>query len=33
VDTNVWYGNLQEGYNLKNPGADERITLKWIFDE
>jgi hypothetical protein len=26
-----WWGNLKKGENLKNPGRDERIILKWIF--
>ena len=26
-----WWGNLRERDYLGDPGADERITLRWIF--
>jgi hypothetical protein len=25
-----WWGNLRERVNLKYPGVDRRIILKWI---
>jgi hypothetical protein len=29
--TGVWRGNLRERDHLGDPGADERIILRWIF--
>ena len=26
-----WWGKLREGEDLKDPGIEERIILKWIF--
>jgi hypothetical protein len=26
-----WWGNLREGDNMRDPGVDERMTLRWIF--
>jgi hypothetical protein len=30
VHTGFWWGNLRERNNLKDPGLDEKIILKWI---
>jgi hypothetical protein len=32
VHTGFWLGRLREGDHLDDPGVDERITLKWIFE-
>ena len=32
VHTGFWWGNLREGGQLKDPGVDGWIILKWIFD-
>jgi hypothetical protein len=32
VLTGFWWGNLRKGDHLENPGVDERIILKWIFE-
>ena len=32
MHTGFLWGNLSEGDHLKDPGADGRMTLKWIFD-
>jgi hypothetical protein len=29
--TGFWLGDLREGDNLKDPGVDVTIILKWIF--
>jgi len=29
--TGFWWGTLRERGQLKGPGADERIILRWIF--
>jgi hypothetical protein len=29
--TVFWPGDLRERDHLEDPGADERITLRWIF--
>jgi len=26
-----WWGNLREMYHLEDPGANEKIILRWIF--
>jgi len=31
VRTGFWWGKLRERDDLKNPGVDGRIILKWIF--
>ena len=31
MHTEIWWGNLEEGEHLKDPGLDGRIILKWIF--
>jgi len=31
VHIGFWWGNLRERHNLKDPGIDGRIILKWIF--
>jgi hypothetical protein len=28
-----WWENLRKGNNLKDPGVDGRIILKWIFEK
>jgi len=30
VHTGFWCGNLRERNNLKDPGLDDSIILKWI---
>jgi len=29
--TAFWWENLRKRYDLKNPGVDERIILRWTF--
>ena len=29
--TGFWWGNLRERDHWRDPGADERIILRWIF--
>jgi len=31
VNTGFWWGNLKEMNHLQDPGADEKIILRWIF--
>jgi len=31
VCAGFWWGNLRERDNLKDPGLDGRIILRWIF--
>jgi hypothetical protein len=31
LHTGFWWENLRERDHLEDPGADERIKLKWIF--
>jgi hypothetical protein len=31
ICTVFWWGDLSEGDQLKDPGVDGRIILKWIF--
>jgi hypothetical protein len=31
VHTGIWWGNLTEGDQLKDPGVDGRIMLNWVF--
>ena len=31
MHTGIWWGNLRERDHLKDPGADRRIILRWIF--
>ena len=33
VNTEFYWENLREGDHLKDPGLDERIILKWIFEK
>jgi hypothetical protein len=33
VDTGFYWGNLRQRHHLENPGIDERIILKWIFEK
>jgi hypothetical protein len=28
-----WWGNLREGDHLEEPGVDEMIILKWIYQK
>jgi hypothetical protein len=28
-----WWGNLREGDHLEDPGVDERVIAKWIFEK
>jgi hypothetical protein len=32
VHTGLWLGNLREGDYLEDPGIDERIILKCMFE-
>jgi hypothetical protein len=29
--TGFWWGNLKNGYHLRDTGVDGRIVLRWIF--
>jgi len=29
--TGFWWGNVREGDHWRDPGADGRIILRWIF--
>ena len=31
VCTEFWWGNLRESDDLKDPGVDGRIILRWLF--
>ena len=31
MSTGFWWGNLREGDHCREPGADGRIILRWIF--
>jgi hypothetical protein len=33
VHTGFWWGHLEEKGHLEDPGVDERIILKWIFEK
>jgi hypothetical protein len=33
MHTRFWWGNLREEQHLKDPGADWKIILKWIFKQ
>jgi hypothetical protein len=33
VHTGFWCGQLREGDHLEDPGIDERLIIKWIFEK
>ena len=33
MHTRFWWGNLREGSHLDDPGVDEKIILKRIFEK
>jgi hypothetical protein len=33
VPAGLWWTNLREGDNVKDPGMDGRIVVKWIFEK
>jgi hypothetical protein len=33
VHAGFWWGNLREGDHVEDPGLDERLKLKWIFEK